>query len=164
MSKWEKLKGRFEPVAELPEYQAKVDEAKVLLLGTSDASGANAARLARMLVERKGEKERIESELYDINVELNALNQLLLEVMENDGQESLKLSTGETIYQTIEPYSSVEDRAKLLAWIDETGSQYLLSVQWQTLNGAVKLMLEKGAPTPPGVKVYLKSSVRLLRK
>lgn len=163
-SKYASLKTKLPAFTEESEYQQKVDNCKNIILdGAANAEDANAAALAARYERVKGEKDGIESALYETNIELEALSQLLVAAMEADGVEKFTLSSGATVYQNYAPYPVVEDREKLFAWIKAQRMQKLLSVQYQTLRGIVNEMLAAGKPLMPGVSCYLKTSARLLR-
>jgi len=161
MSKWSSLKNRY------PRY-AKGDAD--YLEKVSEARAAHAADPFHLLIERfaglRAEKERLEERIARLNVELEALGQLLLDQFEAQDLTSVRTSAGQLLYVQVTPHVSVADREKLEAYLDEHADlQYLYHVNWQGLNILVKELLEKGrdGEVPPGVGVFLKSDVRIRR-
>lgn len=107
-------------------------------------------------------KEQLEAELKQINTKLEALNQLLLDKLEVEGDALIRNSFGSFFIQD-EPYTSVVDKQVYLAWVKEQGLEDLLNVPWQSTNSQVKSRLETGGDIPPGLKVFIKSTVRRRR-
>jgi hypothetical protein len=62
-----------------------------------------------------------------------------------------------------EPYPQVVDKAALLAWASEESPE-IVGVQWNTLKATVKAALEDAQALPPGVDVFMKSTIRSTRK
>lgn len=156
-SKWSHLRGKlpaFEPEA-APDFRQRVEDAKGAYVGM------DAAEMARAYAILKEKKEQLELEAKSHNAEIEALNQLLVEQFETRGLHSLQTTTGKTIYLQIEPYSSVEDRDKLLAYIKKHKLSQLLTVAWQSMNAINRERLENGESTMPGTKAYLKTQIRV---
>lgn len=151
--KWEKLKGKFEPVEVPPAFQEKVDELKAAYRDLP------AAGLAKVFTGVKVDKKRLEAEIKELNVREAALTQLMVAAYEDEGVTRLELEGGATVSLGIEPISSMADRDALFAWVDATGQDALYTINFQTLNGLVKGFLEQGKEPPPGVAVFLRTKV-----
>jgi hypothetical protein len=163
--KWAKLRGKFEsaPASNMsaaaePKWLAKVDFAKVpyakLTLG----------ELMKAFDSYDQEKETKENEIKDINVELEALGSMIAEKFQGQEINSIKTDFGKTLYLNTEPYTTVSDREVFEKHVSDTeGLDYLWAVPWQSLNSLVKGLLEAGQDDqiPPGLAVFLKSSVRI---
>lgn len=153
--KWTSLKTKLPKFEAEPEYAAKVEEIKGQFIGLATAE------LAREFKRARAQKKEFEEQVYDLNVGLEALSQLLIADLEARAIQKMQLTTGETVYIQDEPYASVADQAALLAWVKKQKLTGLLSLNWQTMNGIVKEHLAAGRPAPPGVKVFMKTSARL---
>lgn len=105
------------------------------------------------------EKDLIEARLKAINTRREALNQLILDILELDGDTKISNAYG-TFFIQDEPYTRVEDKRNYLSWIREQGLEDLLTVPWQSTNAQTKDRLLKGENPPPGLKVFIKSTVR----
>lgn len=105
------------------------------------------------------EKDQIESRLKAVNTKREALNQLLLAILEDAGDTKISNAYG-TFYIQDEPYTRVEDKRQYLAWIHEEQMEELLAVPWQSTNAQTKDRLQKGKNPPPGLKIFIKSTVR----
>lgn len=155
MGKYDKLKGKLPAFQQEPSFQQKVDEAK------SQYQALDTPELARTFSSERLKKKQCEAAQAMINVELEALSQLLVENFEASGLAKLSLETGETCFTQTEPYSSVSDQAALLAEIKKQKMQSLLTLAWATMNALNKERLISGKPPLPGTTVFLKTSVRL---
>jgi hypothetical protein len=153
--KWSKLKGKIPKFEIDSSWQEKVDESKKAYIGL------DSTELTREFARRRAMKKTLEGHISLENTELEAISQILIKDLEGSEIQKIGLTTGETGYIQDEPYSSVEDKKKLMAWIKKSKLTDILTVHWQTLNGIVKERLGEGKPLPPGVKAFLKTSFRL---
>lgn len=157
--KYAKLKESL-PKFELDvKYQDKIDAAKEefgLRQLTSSELGAQ-------FVEYQNAIDKLDEQLKNLHTIKEAIVQELITALEDDGVTSFRLATGVLIYQQEEPYSSVEDREVYLTWIRANGYEGLLNVPYQSTNSLVKTNLLGGEPLPPGIKVFMKTSIRYRR-
>lgn len=168
--KWSRLKGQV-PLAPVEQgWQDKVNAAKSQpkVVETNDGDlqilsppliQLSKVEKARRYCELRDQKDRLEDQISDINVSLEALSQLMIAEMENEGTDLFRLDSGDSLSIKDEPYSSVNERPKFIEWINSTNQQDLLSVNYQTMNSMVKNRLEQGLSAPPGIKVFLKQSI-----
>lgn len=152
MGKWSNLKEKFVKFVQEPTYQALIDKQKQVYLPKS--------RLERcqLLASAKKEKEKLEDLIKLRNIELEALSQLLVDDLEGEDESKVVNSAG-TFAIKDSPYPQVKDRAAYLAWIRQEGLEDLLSVNYKTTEGMVKGMIEKGEALPPGIEVFIKTSI-----
>lgn len=115
--------------------------------------------LCQELDDSDNSKDEIEAQLKACNTRREALNQLLLADLEDEGSTTIKNTYG-TFFIQDEPYSKVEDKVAYLAWIKDQGLDALLNVPWQSTNAQAKDALQKGENPPPGLKIFIKSTVR----
>jgi hypothetical protein len=160
--KWSKFRGKLPAFSLDAFYQEKVDAWKQTFLGTKDTAGANVAMLAKELAGRKLRKDTLEDKLYALNLELEALSQLVVDALTGEAQEKVQLTSGATVYLRDSVHPSVEDKAKLMAWIKQTHQESLLSLNAQTLKGMVGERFLQGQPLMPGVKAFLKTQATVL--
>lgn len=159
--KWESYRGKFPklpPKSDDPKFEERV----ALMVGDILANQTDNTELCKAIANFKEKKEEKEAELSELNAELEARYRILAERFENNEIQKMSLSFA-TFYLNEEPYSSIEDKDALREWVVENGMQELLSINWGTLNSLVKGLIEDGKPEPSGVKVYLKTSVRMRR-
>jgi hypothetical protein len=159
-SKWSKLRSTIPAFENESTYQQKIDKAKISMLG-ENVEDANINRLAALFAQRKQEKDQLEAQTYNLNVELEALSQLLVDRLETESQQSVSLSSGATIFLSDAPYPSIEDEKVFYDWLHKNKMDELLSLNHQTLKGMVTERLQSGQPLPPGTKVFLKTSARV---
>lgn len=137
------------------EWQNKVDEEKAQYLGLTTSE------LARAFALIKASKEALEDRIKILNITLEALSQLLIENLEDAEIQKVTLDSGATVYINSEPYSSVEDKEKLMAWIKKNRLTNMLMVHFKTLGALNKERLVNGKAPLPGTKVYIKTSARI---
>jgi hypothetical protein len=115
--------------------------------------------LCQEIDDTDNEKDAIEAKLKAINTRREALNQLVLAILEDDGDTKISNAYG-TFYIQDEPYTRVENKRDYLAWIREKKLEDLLTVPWQSTNAQAKDLLQKGQDPPPGLKIFIKSTVK----
>ena len=152
-SKWQNLRGTLEPFKQEEGWQQQIDLVK------KEHVGLSKLELCSELVDEDHEKKRLEEALQACNTRREALNQLILDKLEAEGDEKITNGMG-TFYISDSPYSAVRDKERYLKWIREQGLEALLSVPYPTTNAQVKARLEAGQPLPPGVDVFIKSQIR----
>ncbi len=153
--KWRSFKDKLPKFEVEPEYAARVEEKK------KEYIGLDTAEMAREFKVIRAAKKAAEEAISGLNLELEALSQLLVNDLETQSISKLTLQTGETIFISDEPYASLDDKEALMAWVKKKKMQSLLTLNWQTMNSLAKELLSAGKPIMPGVKVWLKTSVRL---
>jgi hypothetical protein len=152
------------------DYAAKVDAVKQSLvakpaLGTLEALG-------ELYNQVREEKEEIEAVLSDVALQLEAINQLVIERMQDQGLSSLKLAAGGSFIIADKPQVSTEDKSKVREWFKKNGLEEMLSVHPSTLTSFVSGILEDpidpttGNPkaTPDGIKVYMRTTLSRRKK
>ncbi len=153
MGKWSEYRKQFQLLPVDPEWQDKVTQ---LARGFRKLSHVE---LGRAFSRAKLAKQKLEDKLKLMNVELEALTQLLVRWFEDHEQEKFTLMSGITISLKDDVYPQVDNQAAFFSWIKATRSAYLLSVHHKKLEGLVKGKLEAGEKLPPGIKVFFKTSV-----
>ncbi len=134
---------------------------KINLFQTTLNYKNDAAKMAAELIKLRAEKAAIAEREKEVNVKIEAHHQMLVEWLEGAGLTQFKTDDGYTIFIKDEPYSSIEDEKQFLTWIRESGQEELLSVHYQTLNSIAKDHLTAGKPTPPGLKVFIKTGINV---
>jgi hypothetical protein len=117
--------------------------------------------LAARYKELKNTKSQLEDHVKAANVELDAVKGILLDQMEELGLSSMKLATGELLYESVEPHTVITDNEAFFAWIKAKRKRYLLSVHWQKANAEVKEILRTDGELPPGTSVYLRQKLNM---
>jgi hypothetical protein len=176
--KWSKFKDQFEKLPADATHQDKVDAVK-LSLRIADPCGCKPLvrdsadqcfhgnpyepltkiMLCQELADADLLKKELEDKVDEQSILMEALGQILLAHMEDEEDTQIKNAYG-TFYINDEPYASVEDKLTFIKWINDQGLQALLAVPWQSTNAQVKARLEAALEPPPGVKVYIKTTVR----
>lgn len=153
MGKYTKLKENMVKFAQPPDFQQKVDLCKKELVAKKTSE------ITTFYDETMQAKQDAEMVIKECNVRLEAVNQVLVERLEDDDTSSVKIN-GNTYYIQDKPYSSVQDKGKLLAWVRETGQEDLLALNYNTLAAIVNANLIEGKEIPPGVAVFMKSTIQ----
>jgi hypothetical protein len=139
------------------EYQKKIQ--KTVDYYTRGKKPKTLSQLGKIFVELRAKKRDLEADVSYLTLRMEALSRVLLERFEDDGITSFKTPADVTLFIRDEPYASIEDRAKIFAWIKKYRHVELLGIQWQTLNALMKEYLTDGKKIPPGVKLFLKSNI-----
>lgn len=154
--KWSSHRGDL-PAAPVEEKNA----AKVNRAADEYRTLDDAAAWMREIASLEEEKDRLEATVSDINVRLEALSRLMLAKLEALDTSSLKNAVlGRTFYRQDEPYPQVVDKDAVNEWYEQQNMGHVRQVPWPSLKAEIKRQLEEGEAFVPGVKVYLKSSVR----
>lgn len=161
MGKYSKLRGVVPTFEEDVSYQAKVNDAKQLLLSAENLEAANVNRLAALFAARKAMKDAHEETISELNVEIEALSQLLCDALEDQSIQKVELASGAVLFLQDTPYPKVVDKEALLEWIKKNKMSSLLGINHQTLKGLTNELLVSGKPAPVGVEVYLKTQARI---
>jgi hypothetical protein len=151
MGKWDALRETLPALKEDPTYEEA-------LFAMSDAHrGKNIGALAEGYSDLKERKDTLKVEVAAIDLELAAIERVMLETLEAIDLDSV-VTGGYRYTRSPAPYPKIEDRPALLAWVSETMPE-LLTVNAQTLGAVTKQRLEQGEALPPGVSVYLKETI-----
>lgn len=157
MGKYTHLKDKIEAFQLEPKYAEKVQEQKF------SYEGFSLLRLGQEYQALRKRKDELAEEEKRLNLEIEAVSQLVLAKFEADDLTKASIEGIGTLSCKDEPYAGVEDKEKLMAWI-LNGHAELLMVSWQQLNSQVKEALIEGEELPPGVKVFMKSSLTLRKE
>lgn len=161
MGKYSKLRGVVPAFEEDSSYQARVNDAKQLLLSAENLEAANVNRLAALFAARKAMKDAHEETISELNVEIEALSQLLCDALEDQSIQKVELASGAILFLQDTPYPKVVDREAVLEWIKKEKMQGLLTIHYQTLKAMTSERLVAGKPCIPGTEVYLKTQARI---
>ncbi len=96
-----------------------------------------------------------------MNVEIEALSQLLVDALETQNIQKVELASGAICFLQDTPYPVVKDREAVMAWIKKQKMTSLLSVHYQTLKAMTNERLIAGKPLIPGTEVFLKTQARI---
>lgn len=170
MGKWAALKGTLKPLPvaydEGADYEAKVVATR------SEYQDRGLQDLADIYNGLRDQKEEAEAALKELNAQLDGIEQLLATRMEDQGLSNFKLAQGGQFILKDEPHTTVKDKTAVREWFIEQGMGEILSPPWTTLNALVKGILEQpidpttGQPRamPPGIDIYIKTSVQRRKK
>ena len=169
--KYKKLRNAVPAYQESSSFQEKVEAFKLGLYGENpeDANVGNVTTLFDVLWH---EKRKLEEQIGEINVKLEALSQVGLAIFESQGID--KMTVNETpIWLKDELYVSVpgkkgtperlENDAKLYAWLKKNKmlSLRILTLPNATLRQIVGEQLLAGRPAPEGVKFSIRTTMRV---
>jgi hypothetical protein len=158
LGKWTTLKRTLPPVPADAHHQAKVDDVKAAL------TGKPLMELASAYDQVRAEKDIAEKAISEMNVQLEALTQLLVERLEDLSLTSIKLETGGSFLVTDTPYASITDKQRCREWFEAHDQRELLNPHHSTLNALIKGRLEAGDDPDAiaqelGVKIFMKTGL-----
>lgn len=156
MGKYSKFKESLTKFQQPTEWQESIDRVKE----EQNFEGKTNVELSQVFAEAKDEKATLEARIRDMNTIIEAVNQVLVVRLEDDDITSFKTTDGSTFFIKDEPYSSVSDKQAFHKFIKEEGLDDLFTVHYQTMLAMVKERLEKNEEPPPGISVYMKSSIQ----
>jgi hypothetical protein len=136
-----------------PEFQEKVDKAKATIISLP------LSELSLRFRENVLAKEALAAQEKELNIQREALNQVLCDALAAAGLNKIGTDFGATLYIKSEPYLPIEDKIKLNVWIRANGFDDLLTVNARTLGALVKERLADGEAPPPGVGLFTKTNI-----
>jgi hypothetical protein len=108
-------------------------------------------------------KDKMEEWESNTNLLLEAYTQLMSKALDDQGLSAVKLTTGESVSTYLEPYPTVKDQEAFRQWCIKSGFANMMHLHPSRTASLAKEMLEKGENPPPGVEIYAKTRVRLMR-
>ena len=124
---------------ENPAYQDKVNaKKKEIVEEMGVAFGVSA--IVQAYARARTEKDEHEAREKEINLELEALSQLVVDRYEIEGLSSMKLDTGETVRVQYEPYAVVKDKDEARKWAIANGFERSLQMPMVARNSATSQM------------------------
>jgi hypothetical protein len=153
--KYRHLRGKLPAFENPPAWQEKVGQAK------TNYFKLDTIELGKEFASFKIQKNNTEATIKEMNTQLEALSQLIVERLETGELESIELANGIKVGIKDEPYTSIDDQKKFYAWIKKTKQTGLLKINFQTLNAMTKDMIISGKKVPPGTKTFIKTSAKV---
>ena len=152
---------RLLSASDQPSAQAKVQEAKDKF-AADPLFKPQSSYLAQLYAQLRDRRAHVEEVLSGVNIDLEAVTQMMSDRFETEGLTKLTLANGRTISIGLEPYAQVTDKEAVRLWCISEGLEQKMSVPWQTLNELTKKRLLAGEELPPGVTLFSKIKVRQL--
>jgi len=157
--KYESLIGKY---PEIPPGEGAGDFKDQVRAHVEEYKRCTDEELMDMLSAREDSKEEQEENIKALNVEIEAINRVLVDRFTEQKKFSVTLADGRTFSKKITAYPQVKDRPALEAYIvSHPDLDFLYKVDTKTLGGYVgELMLEgRDADVPDGVEFFLKSTI-----
>lgn len=149
------------PSDDPPDRKKRVDAARQAIL-IEEGDKPSAPALVHRYTALSDAKDAAEQVVKDINVELDAVTELLADQFDAEGVTSLRTKDAHiSVY--VEPYTSVNDHDALRGWCVKQGLERAMRLPWQSVNSITKQRLEDGLPEPDGVTLFAKTKIRLER-
>lgn len=116
-----------------------------------------AKALRRLKLKRDEAKKKAD----ELDAEFKKLQAALIERMDADECESLKVD-GTLFVPASTPYGSVQDRSEFVAWAQENDDSLIEPKERATLlNQLVRERLDNGEELPPGIGFYVREYISL---
>jgi hypothetical protein len=136
----------------------------------ADNGGANftATRAAELYTLARMYKAQLEIAESDVNLELEALTQLLVESQEDKAPEwgafgasdrSLRLTTGDALRVQPEIFAMVRDKNNFRDWCVAQQLRSQMELPDKKTQDLTKLRLLNGEPEPTGIEVYVRTRI-----
>lgn len=140
-----------------PSYQDKIDRAK---LDLREDGLTDKVKLAVRFDELKKEEDRLNDELRVNAILQQAITQMVVDILDEEGITKFTLPDGRTFYQEQKVYASVQNREEFYTWLRANGLGDVFTVNYQTAASIVKERLETGQDVPPGTAAFLQTALR----
>lgn len=158
--------GKYDEIVKTLKPQEKpVTDNELLIRATKDKiTDRDAISLGKAYITLRKQKAKIEDELSDVQVMIEAYERLLSESQERQAagwgdygvsDKTLKMVTGGTIRLEPVPRGSVKDVEAFRRWCIKAGYERQLVLHSGTMNSIVKERLVAGMSLPDGVEVFL---------
>lgn len=151
-------------------YQDKVDiKAREIYTRFADNNPAPTPLVFATEYQRLREKkDEINKQLSEVNLELEAVSQILIVEFETRGLTKLRFSLDASdkrlIYIQSEPYAQVQNTDEFRLWCVKNGLERSLQLPFPTTNSITKQRLLAGEPEPDGVVAFMKTKIVFRRK
>lgn len=152
-----------QPFASTEELLKKVAELAVECPDNADGFRRHGAYLAKRYAEARRKKDLLDEMLYDVNLEIEALKQFVVDQYEVEDTTSIHLDTGEHVRVQPEPYAQVQNKEEYRLWCIKEGYETEMTLPWSKTNSIVKERLLVGEPEPPGVRAHAITKIVLRR-
>lgn len=143
---------------EKPERQEKLNRIKAELTKNGSLS---AATIAKLYAISREDMDRLNEEKSVIQLQLDAIEQLLKDRYEEEGLDMVRLDSGASVSVQNEPYAVVKDREAFRLWCLANGYEREMTLHPGTTNSIVKELLLAGEPPPPGVAAFSRTKLYL---
>lgn len=140
-----------------PAYQQKVEAVKAIMRSEGPMHGS---ALAYTYAQIREEKDVIEEQLSVVNLQLEAISQLMAEQFENEGTTAIGLENGAKVSIHYEPTGKVEDKEAFRLWCIENGLEKSLQLWPSTMIALLKERLLAGEDAPDGVTAAARRVIR----
>jgi len=158
--------GKYDAVvAKLPklpvepsDYQMKVEAAK------EKYRALRTTQLVTTFADLRRKKDDLEEQEKALNLQIEAVTQLVLGAFEKEELASIKLDDGCLVFTQVEPYAGVKDKETYRAWCVSEGLEKEMHLWPSTTQALVKERLLSGLDNPPGVEAFVKTSLRIRGK
>lgn len=124
-----------------PKFRERVEAYK---RGLTSEGPMKPAQIAAQYADARQRKDALAAQESTINVEIQALEELLHTTFEEEGLASLRLADGSSVSVSREPNAAILDKARLLAWAKANGYEGMLTMAWQSVNALAKEILSEG--------------------
>lgn len=161
MGKYTQLKGQLTKFSGEPDYQSRVNSEKDRIKEALTECGESHSvkNFGMFLIKAKVEKAALEAKIKEQNLTIEAMNQILVEMLEAETMSSFKLENAVSISIKDDVYCSISDKPAFYDWIKQSGLEDLFTVNYQTMSSMVKRKLIDGEEVPPGISSFFKQSI-----
>jgi len=165
MGKYDKVIDKLQRIWNTePSQQEKLEAVKAeIIKDIREETGMppSAVRLAREWADLRLVRDGLEKQISDIDAQLDAYAQLMVDQYEAEGVDRISLDTGEAPNVHWEPFARVDDPLKFIAWCEKNGYKSQLTLPWQTRNKIAKDLLLAGEGQPDGLGIYSIPKVKI---
>ncbi len=147
------IKGLPKLPPELGPKQDRIDAAK------ADFFNLSITELSAAYRKLRDEADELASQASNLDDRVTAAEQLIAERFEAEGVHQLNLDDGSAVRTDPQPYAGVVDKEAYRQWCIAQGLEHQMHLWPSTTQSLVKERLLNGESEPPGISVFVKTSV-----
>jgi uncharacterized coiled-coil protein SlyX len=159
VGKWSHLVGKYPARDDNP----STDYQRALSAARDAHKDKTIEELSIALTEAEDKKDRVKQALDEAQLQVTALERVILEHLKTQGIESVHAG-GYSLTSSPEPTFTKRDGRALREWAMKTEQEDLLTIQSQTLTNLSKAYFEANNEPPPGVELTYIYTKLLRRK
>lgn len=175
MGKWSSFKKTLKRYQPDEKWQLQVDQFKTtplnqneLMLGQDSKQKPielTDLQLASLYDHARDTKAQAEALVSKLNVIIEGCSQIFVDRFETEGITSKKFDDGSQLMLNDEPYPFIDTKKnskakdEFYAWLKKNKLGVLLTLNANTMKSMIKARLLEGKSIPPGIDVFIKSSI-----
>jgi hypothetical protein len=140
-------------------HDDRVSKRKAEILETLTESKSEVGDIAELYKYQRMNRDLLKEEMSALQVDIDAIEQILMERYEDAGITSVNLVSGGRVSVQIKPYPKIVDREAYRQWCLNNGYEREMHLHSSTTTSILADRLLKGEPSMPGIEPYIDESI-----